>query len=74
MQQLTGSQAGRAIVAWALLAVAVPLFGILLIPFVALFAAGQGLARVAGVLGARARPVLGRLPGATAAGVYGWQR
>lgn len=74
MQQLTGAQAGRAIVAWSLLAVAVPLFGILLIPVVALAAAAQGLARVAGDLGARARPALNRIPGVTVPRPYGWER
>ncbi len=65
MQAFTGARAFKAIAARALLAVTVPLFGLALIPFVALAAAGRPLVLAAGAVGRRLRPADGRwlIPG-----------
>ncbi len=71
MQAFTGARAFKAIGAWAVLAVTVPLFGLALIPFVVLAAIGRPLVLVIGAAGRRLRPVGSRLP---VPGTLGLQR
>jgi hypothetical protein len=56
MQAFTGARAFKAVGAWALLAVVVPLFGLALIPFVVLAAIGRPLVLAAGAAARRLRP------------------
>lgn len=72
MQQLTGTQAVKAIGAWALIATVVPLLGILLIPVVVLGSAGRALAAAAGKVVSAMRPAADRVTAPT--GIYGWLR
>jgi hypothetical protein len=62
MQAFTGARAFKAVGAWALLAVAVPLFGLALIPFVALAAVGRPLVLAAGAIARRLRSADRRWP------------
>ena len=56
MHAFTGARAFKAVGAWALLAVTVPLFGLALIPLVALAAVGRPLVLAAGAAARRLRP------------------
>ncbi len=75
MQQLTGTQALKAIGAWALIATVVPLLGVLLIPVVVVGSAARALATAAGALVRSLRPVAEQRLGVPApTGIYGWLR
>ncbi len=56
MQQHTGAQACVAIAAWAVVAITVPLFGLLLLPVLLVATAGRALVRTAGELARFLRP------------------
>lgn len=56
MQAFTGARAWKAVGAWAMLAVVVPLFGLALIPLLAVAAVGRPLVLVAEAAARRLRP------------------
>jgi hypothetical protein len=56
MQQHTGAQACVAIAAWAVVAITVPLFGLLLLPVLAVATAGRALVRTAETVARLLRP------------------
>lgn len=56
MQQHTGAQACVALAAWAVVAITVPLFGILLLPVLLVATAGRALVRTASELARFLRP------------------
>ena len=68
MHKVTGAQAVAASIAVVALAITVPLFGIFLIPIVALTAVGRVLATAAATVATLVRPALSRWPGVAARG------
>lgn len=74
MQPLTGVQAVKAIGAWAVIATVVPLFGILLIPVLALATMGRTLVGAASTVAKLMRPAAERGVRVTTPGIYGWLR
>ncbi len=62
MQAFTGARAFKAIGAWAVLAVTVPLFGLALIPFVVLAALARPLVLATGAIARRLRAGATRIP------------